>query len=275
MESIDRESSGNQPEIKIEDVGTGELSPKDYQDAKRPEGSDLSGSLDAAENTSGELFEEIGDLKPEDLRALKKKRAGEAPVLGRLPIVVGVVILAALLLFGYLFWQFYQSHYSPDYSEADVYQYYSVGSQGYQGLFLCSGTKQADGVAFLENHKLRSDYYALEYDGEVYLPLTYVQNELNKRFYFDEEEKTVLYALPDRVARYFADSGEDHVFLVDHIGTMDGEKMSFFDPDMDSTEKIAEHFQHLLGPYIPVKVVAEYTDIVWNYYEKPGRLTLI
>ena len=66
-----------------------------------------------------------------------------------------------------------------------------------------------DAVALVLNDEL-SEVKGLYMDGTTYLPLEWVNSNLNKRFYWDKEEKVLSYALPTEVR--YADSetlGED------------------------------------------------------------------
>ncbi len=66
-----------------------------------------------------------------------------------------------------------------------------------------------DAVALVLNDEL-SEVKGLYVDGTTYLPLEWVNSNLNKRFYWDKEEKILSYALPTEVR--YADSetlGED------------------------------------------------------------------
>lgn len=72
---------------------------------------------------------------------------------------------------------------------------------GEEELFGVSG----DETAIMYQYELQKAK-ALSRDGEVYLPVEWVQTILNKRFYWDEEEGLLLYVLPDRIVRMTVES---------------------------------------------------------------------
>ncbi len=77
------------------------------------------------------------------------------------------------------------------------------------------------------------EYTGIYYNGEVYLPYEYIYNELNERFYWNDNEKLLTYTLPDEVIDYEADSS-DNIILSEDI------------------------------PYISLNLVAEYTNISYE-----------
>ena len=63
---------------------------------------------------------------------------------------------------------------------------------------------QGDEVAVLYNYELQSDKAVLE-NGRVYLPLTLVKSKMNQRFYWDKDEKCMVYAAPGGVRTFTAE----------------------------------------------------------------------
>lgn len=63
---------------------------------------------------------------------------------------------------------------------------------------------QGDEVAVLYNYELQSDKAVLQ-NGSVYLPLTLVKREMNQRFYWDKDEKCLVYAAPGGVRTFTAE----------------------------------------------------------------------
>lgn len=61
-----------------------------------------------------------------------------------------------------------------------------------------------DRVAILLDNQLEEDYKARFIDGEVYLPIDWVNEILNEKFYWDSTEKVLVYTLPDEII--YADS---------------------------------------------------------------------
>ena len=248
MGSTDHETgSAEDRDIKIEDVGTGELSASERPGTSESRREGRTDPL--SDNPSGELFEEIGDLKPEDLRTLKKAQANDFSFSRYLSLVVLVVLLLAFLLFGYIFWNFYRSRYLPDYTEADRYGYVSLGTAEKPLTFQTKGGDEAAAAALFVDHKRREDQYAVYKDGMVYLPVSYVTEELNQRFYYDETASVLLYALPDQLLKCEAGDTASQLLIIDKNG-----------------ENV---------PYVVADLVAQYTDILWEFHEDPNRMFVV
>ncbi len=56
-----------------------------------------------------------------------------------------------------------------------------------------------DRVAILLDNQLEEDHKARFIDGEVYLPIDWVNEVLNEKFYWDSTEKVLVYTLPDEI----------------------------------------------------------------------------
>ncbi|MDO4268774.1 MAG: glycosyl hydrolase family 18 protein [Eubacteriales bacterium] len=94
-------------------------------------------------------------------------------------VIAAVVILAAAALGVFLFIK-----YSPSKTMADQSIWYDVSGDE-MAVMLDGG--QVPGV---------TGRYV---DGQAYLPLTWVTDSLNERFYWDEENSQLIYALPDTI----------------------------------------------------------------------------
>ena len=83
-----------------------------------------------------------------------------------------------------------------------------------------------DRVAIVLNNELLTDEKGRLIDGEIYLSLEWVNQQLNERFYWDQEEKELIYTLPEEII--YADAStmgsngkplfveqEDKVWLLD------------------------------------------------------------
>lgn len=116
------------------------------------------------------------------MKSRKKKRGG-------LKLLLSMLLLGALVFGVYRGYQVYGP--SSEYiSEAE--------------LFGVSG----DRTAIMYNYELQSAY-ALCRNGEAYFPVEWVQTILNKRFYWDEEETLLVYALPDQIVKMTYDSMDE------------------------------------------------------------------
>lgn len=91
-----------------------------------------------------------------------------------LVIIVGAVVAGGVILY---------QKYSPSKERADLNE-----------LFGVSG----DDIAIVLNEELQEDT-GLYIDGQFYLPVTWVNDHINERFYWDYNEKRLVYALPDKI----------------------------------------------------------------------------
>ena len=77
---------------------------------------------------------------------------------------------------------------------------------------------EGDTVALILNEE-QSETFGISIDGEVYLPVEWVNANLNKRFYWDYEEKILSYALPTKVvyadSTTVGDSGKPLIWVTD------------------------------------------------------------
>ena len=112
-------------------------------------------------------------------RRRSRKRGGKLPFL---PLLL-VLLLGALI---FVLW--YQ-RFGP--SRVHI---------GEAELFGASG----DEVAVIYNYELQKEKAEMQ-NGSVYLPLTLVKREMNQRFYWDRDEKLIVYAAPTGVRKFTAE----------------------------------------------------------------------
>lgn len=98
-----------------------------------------------------------------------------------------VIIIGAASAGGFILYQ----KYSPSKERVDINE-----------LFGVSGDK----VALILNEELQEDT-GLYIDGQTYLPITWVNDYINERFYWDSNEKRLVYALPDTIV--YADANTE------------------------------------------------------------------
>lgn len=96
-----------------------------------------------------------------------------------LTAVVSVCIVAALVG-GFLLYR----KYSPSKEQADPSAWFQVSG---------------DQVAVVLDDELVETDTGRYIDGQTYLPITWVNDHLNERFYWDAEDKQLIYALPDSI----------------------------------------------------------------------------
>lgn len=93
-----------------------------------------------------------------------------------------LVTIAVLIGAGVGF--FLYKKYAPSGKQADQEAWYGVSG---------------DEIAIIWNRELQEGVAGREIDGQAYLPLTWVQEALNERFYWDAENHQLIYALPDTI----------------------------------------------------------------------------
>ncbi len=94
-------------------------------------------------------------------------------------LAVGMVLCALIAWLGYRAVQ----KYWPTREPADLEAYYGVSGQ--------------ETAVFLDN--ARQEETGFFRDGQVYLPISWINEHLNERFYWDENEQLLVYALPEEI----------------------------------------------------------------------------
>ena len=102
----------------------------------------------------------------------------------RTAIPVLVVILLLLLIAGGVAAARYIDRYIPTKERADVEEVLGISGEE---------------AAFYYNDERLSGVRVIVRDGQAYLPLAWVNENLNEKFYWDDEEKLLVYTLPDTV----------------------------------------------------------------------------
>lgn len=99
-------------------------------------------------------------------------------------ITILTVVLTILLLVGAAagFWMY--RRYTPSKAQADLEQWFGV---------------EGDQVAVVLNNELAEGVRGRVAGGQVYLPLTWVNDHLNERFYWDSGQHQLIYALPESI----------------------------------------------------------------------------
>ena len=116
------------------------------------------------------------------MRSRRRKRRSFGPLLA----VVFLLLLIAGAAAGFVIGR----RYMPGKEMADKAELFHIkGSQ----------------VAILLNNELQEEKGIYE-DGQVYLPISWVNEYVNERFYWDETEKLLVYALPEEIV--YADESD-------------------------------------------------------------------
>lgn len=133
--------------------------------------------------------------------------------------VLLLVLAAAAGVFAYI-------RYMPTSEQADLSSLYD-GEENQVTLFLNYEKQEAQGICE---------------DGQTYVPVDWVNDNLNERFYWDSNEKLLVYALPDKIVYADADSAGEN-----------GQKL---------------FLERENGIYLALGLVLNYTDIRMNVYDQ-------
>ena len=125
----------------------------------------------------------------EEQRERQSRKRGKSEGKSLLPFFL--IFFCFILLFAGAGLFYYVKKYMPTKARADLNSYFSVSGDNVE-LYLNHEKQVEDSVLTLGRMQ----------DGEVYLPYGFVVKQLNIRFYYDDDEKTLRYALPDSVEIY-------------------------------------------------------------------------
>ena len=125
----------------------------------------------------------------EEQRERQSRKRGKSEGKSLLPFFL--IFFCFILLFTGAGLFYYVKKYMPTKARADLNSYFSVSGDNVE-LYLNHEKQVEDSVLTLGRMQ----------DGEVYLPYGFVVKQLNIRFYYDDDEKTLRYALPDSVEIY-------------------------------------------------------------------------
>ncbi len=98
-----------------------------------------------------------------------------------IPVLIAILLIL-LIAGGYAGYTLYEK-YSPSKEPADLAEIYRT---------------EGDEPAIIYNYVLQSEK-AIFRDGQSYLPLSWINEWINERFYWDSNEKLLVYALPDEI----------------------------------------------------------------------------
>ena len=156
-----------------------------------------------------------------------------------IPAAIAITLILVICLvagLGYI-----REHYSPSKERADLYSLYQITSE--------------QEAAVLVNNLLTEEKAMLR-DGEAYLSWSYVSASLNKRIYIDQQERLLLYALPDRV-----------------VQIPEGTRLSEWTDQTGAENKDAlGWYEENAVIYLSVTCIRFFTDVDFELHERPGRL---
>lgn len=147
-----------------------------------------------------------------------------------------IVIICAVAGFGYI-----RERYRPSKERVDSYELYQVTAP--------------DEAAVIVNNLLTKERAKIR-DGEAYLSYSYVKDTLNQRIYMDEQERLLLYALPDRP-----------------VQISEGTTLSELTDWPEAAGKTSRvWYEEDDVYYISVTYIRHFTDVDFTRFEDPGRL---
>ncbi len=158
---------------------------------------------------------------------------------GWIPVVVAILLI--IIIVGATVGRELVDKYSYSKEKMDLYEYY--------------GVNQEEECVFLVQDQVM-EQKAVCRDGNFYLPLTFVQEKLNDKFYYDQQEKLVIFTTPT----------EQYEFPVDSASyTIDGQAAEY-----DSAVWILQDEQ----PYIELDFVSQYANFLSLIYGEPNRIQI-
>lgn len=179
-----------------------------------------------------DLFDEdLDDVLKDDLEHGEKK--------GWVPVLAAVVLV--LIIGGAALGMKLYDKYSYSKEKMDLAEYY--------------GIEQEWQTALVVNDELVEEQAVLR-DGNYYLPLSFVQKNMNDKFYYDRYEKLLLFTTPSELYEIPIDSA---------AYTVSGETRTADAPVWILQDEV---------PYVELNYVSQYSDILTYICEEPGRIQI-
>lgn len=150
-------------------------------------------------------------------------------------ILIGVVIL--LMLCGN-----FLKRYIPTKETEDLSEYYGLTSEEEMGIVLNDVLLEAKGIYV---------------DGKAYLDYQTIHDNINERFYWDANENVLLYTTPSDLIT--VNAGENRYFVTKAETATD---YTIARVDADQL-------------YIALDFVQQYTNMTYDYFENPNRVTIV
>lgn len=179
-----------------------------------------------------DLFDdELDDVMNDDLEHGEKK--GWVPVLAAvfLVLIIGGAALGIKLY----------DKYSYSKEKMDLAEYYGIEQEWQTPLVV--------------NDELVEEQ-AVCRDGSYYLPLSFVQKNMNDKFYYDRYEKLLLFTTPSELYEIPLDSA---------VYTVSGEERTADAPVWILQDEV---------PYVELNYVSQYSDVLTFIYEAPERIQI-
>lgn len=161
---------------------------------------------------------------------MKKKALPVLVVIGLILLILAGIVIVTLI-----------QKYTPSKERKELTEYYNITSD--------------DQVAIILNNEV-SDSQAKLIDGSVYLDFNFVHDEINSRFYWDENENILLYTTADDLITAYAD---DTSYSVTKTSVDNG--IPVVKASSDSA-------------WIDINFVKQYSDFIYEYFEDPSRIVI-
>lgn len=155
----------------------------------------------------------------------------------------GIVIIAILVLVVIMAVMFLIVRYTPTKEKMDGYQYFEIEKQTQKVLVIVDGERYPDTGEYIE--------------GRLYIPISFVEDNINTRFYYDKESEGVMY------------SDQSHVYLFspsENKYTDDAGKS--YDMDYPVVEKSGNEC------YVEWEYIADHTECIYEYGSEPSRVNI-
>lgn len=156
-----------------------------------------------------------------------------------IPVIVAIVLI--FLVVGVTFGNKIYDKYSHTTERKDMNEYFEIMYEGQVPIIL---------------QDERAEYSARLIDGIVYFDFQTIHNMINSRFYYDEQEMLLLYALPDKVVSVPVES-------------------SSFKIGKESVEKdyiVVKIIEDIV--YVAVDFIQDYTDFDYTFYSDPNYMQI-
>lgn len=155
----------------------------------------------------------------------------------------GIVVIAILVLVVVMALMFLIVRYTPTKEKMDGYQYFEIEKQSHKVLVIVDGERYPDTGEYIE--------------GRLYIPISFVEDNINTRFYYDKESDGVMY------------SDQSHVYLFsssENKYTDDAGKS--YDMDYPVVEKSGNEC------FVEWEYIADHTECIYEYGSEPSRVNI-
>lgn len=155
----------------------------------------------------------------------------------------GIVVIAILVLVVVMAVMFLIVRYTPTKEKMDGYQYFEIEKQSQKVLVIVDGERYPDTGEYIE--------------GRLYIPISFVEDNINTRFYYDKESDGVMYS----------DQSDVYLFSPSENKYTDDAGKSY-DMDYPVVEKSGNEC------YVEWEYIADHTECIYEYGSEPSRVNI-